>query len=105
MVIVQFEDFKVLQPGQWFTELVIDFWMKWLLCNEDYCSCSVFAFSSYFYDLLVREGLEQAYHWMTRKGVKVFKKSMMFIPINVKGSLLWSLCAIINPSLVTVDHF
>jgi hypothetical protein len=102
---MQQEDFTVIMPGQWFTDLVIDFWMKWLTCNDDYHSCSMFVFSTHFYELLVQKGLERAYCWTKRKGVNVFNKNMILIPINVKGSLHWSLCAIINPSLVTADHF
>jgi Ulp1 family protease len=55
---MQQEQFKVLRPGQWFMDLVIGFWLKRLTCNEDYYSCSMFVFSTYFYDLLVQEDLE-----------------------------------------------
>jgi Ulp1 family protease len=37
--------------------------------------------------------------------MKAFEKNMKLIPINVTGSSHWSLCAIINPSLVTANHF
>jgi hypothetical protein len=39
-----------------------------------------------------------------KEGSECFQKNTILIPINFKGSLHWSLCAIINPSLVTVDH-
>jgi len=52
-------------------------------------------FSSHFYSTLQDEGPSAVTKWTENKGIDVFKKRCIFVPIN--KSLHWSLCAVINP--------
>ena len=51
-------------------------------------------FSSHFFTTLLNEGPESVSSWTTKKGINIFEKKFIFIPIN--ESLHWSLCVVVN---------
>ena len=55
-------------------------------------------FSSFFYESLESDGPENVKNWTARKEINIFKKQLIFIPINY--SLHWSLMVIVNPGLI-----
>jgi Ulp1 family protease len=61
-------------------------------------SCVHF-FTSHFYTTLQDEGVDAVSSWTTNKGIDIFSKRIIFLPIN--QSLHWSLCAVVNPGLIT----
>ena len=60
-------------------------------------SCVHF-FTSHFYSTLREEGVDAISNWTTNKGINVFTKKIIFLPIN--ESLHWSLCAVVNPGSI-----
>ena len=61
--------------------------------NDD--MSDVHFFSSHFYSTLQDEGPSAVTKWTENKGIDVFKKRCIFVPIN--KNLHWSICAVINP--------
>jgi len=61
--------------------------------NEDLSD--VHFFSSHFYSTLLEEGPSAVTKWTEKKGINIFTKRFIFIPIN--KSLHWSLCVVVNP--------
>ncbi len=55
-------------------------------------------FTSHFYTTLKEEGVNAVSSWTSRKGIDIFSKRIIFLPIN--QTLHWSLCAVINPGYV-----
>jgi sentrin-specific protease 7 len=43
-------------------------------------------------------GPESVQSWTAKKGINVFKKKLIFIPIN--KDLHWSLCVVVNPGSI-----
>ena len=60
-------------------------------------SCVHF-FTSHFYTTLQDEGVDAVSSWTTNKGIDIFSKRIIFLPIN--ESIHWSLCAVVNPGLI-----
>ena len=60
-------------------------------------SCVHF-FTSHFYTTLRVEGVNAVSSWTSKKGIDIFSKSIIFLPIN--QTLHWSLCAIMNPGTI-----
>ena len=52
-------------------------------------------FSSYFFTTLQKDGVEGVKKWTAKKGIDIFEKSFIFLPINENHH--WSLCVIVNP--------
>jgi Ulp1 family protease len=44
---------------------------------------------------LRKEGTDAVESWTSRKSIDIFKKRLLFIPIN--KNLHWSLCVVVNP--------
>ena len=55
----------------------------------------IHCFSSHFFTTLVDEGVENVTKWTAKKGINIFEKKFIFIPIN--ETLHWSLCVVVNP--------
>jgi hypothetical protein len=58
-------------------------------------------FSSHFYSALVEEGPRGVARWTQKKGIDIFEKRFIFVPIN--KSLHWSLCVVINAGAI-IEH-
>lgn len=52
-------------------------------------------FTSHFFTTLSSGGPEAVASWTRRKKINIFKKRLIFIPINKQ--MHWSLCVIVNP--------
>ena len=68
------------------------------LWRKEKISSEVHFFSSHFFTALHNGGVTSVKSWTIKKGIDVFKKSLIFVPIN--ESLHWSLCVIANPVAV-----
>ena len=55
-------------------------------------------FTSHFYTTLANDGPSAVESWTAKKGIDIFEKKFIFIPIN--KDLHWSLCVIVNPGLI-----
>jgi sentrin-specific protease 7 len=58
-------------------------------------------FTSHFYSKLVEDGPPGVEGWTRKKGIDIFKKKFIFVPIN--KSLHWSLCVVINAGAI-IEH-
>jgi Ulp1 family protease len=59
-------------------------------------------FSSHFYSTLRKNSPEDIAKWTKNKGINVFEKQLVFIPVN--QTLHWSLCVIVNPGSIANCH-
>jgi ubiquitin-like-specific protease 1C/D len=66
--------------------------------SRDDDGSQVHFFSSHFYSALVKEGPKGVSRWTEKKGVDIFKKKFIFVPVN--KSLHWSQCVIVNPGAI-----
>jgi Ulp1 protease family, C-terminal catalytic domain len=66
--------------------------------KEDIENSDVHIFTSHFYSTLRDEGSTSVQSWTKKKNIDIFKKKMVFIPIN--ESWHWSLCVLVNPGAV-----
>ena len=66
--------------------------------NEDPENSNVHFFTSHFFSTLDDEGPEAVSSWTEKKGIDIFAKKFVFIPIN--QSLHWSLCVVVNPGFI-----
>ncbi len=55
-------------------------------------------FTSHFYSTLISKGEKGVESWTAKKNIDVFKKKLIFIPINM--TLHWSLCVVVNPGAI-----
>jgi Ulp1 family protease len=55
-------------------------------------------FTSHFYTTLADEGPGAVESWTAKKNIDIFKKKLIFIPIN--KDLHWSLCVVVNPGAI-----
>lgn len=96
---IRVEDYEQLNTGQWLNDSLIDLWMQWISrdtgCNQ---SSDVHFFTSHFYTTLASEGTDGVKSWTAKKNINIFKKKMIFIPIN--KTLHWSLCVLLNPGSI-----
>jgi Ulp1 family protease len=58
-------------------------------------------FSSHFYSALVKDKPSGVKRWTEKKGIDIFQKKFIFIPIN--KTLHWSQCVVINPGAI-IEH-
>lgn len=58
-------------------------------------------FTSHFYSALTSQGEKGVESWTAKKNIDVFKKKLIFIPINM--TLHWSLCVVLNPGAIMND--
>jgi len=92
------EDRDRLEPGEFLNDTLVDFWMRWISRKEALLKSCVHFFTSHFYTTLQDEGVDAVSSWTTKKGINIFSKRIIFLPIN--QSLHWSLCAVVNPGLI-----
>ena len=59
---------------------------------------NVHVFTTQFYSKLEDQGAEAVASWTAKKGVDIFEKKFIFIPVN--KDIHWSLCVIVNPGMV-----
>lgn len=55
-------------------------------------------FSTHFFSKLLMEGPGGVQKWTERKGIDIFEKRLIFVPVN--KSLHWSLAVIVNPGYI-----
>jgi Ulp1 family protease len=58
-------------------------------------------FSSHFYSALVKDRPSGVKRWTEKKGIDIFQKKFIFIPIN--KTLHWSQCIVVNPGAI-IEH-
>ncbi|KAG7367421.1 Ulp1 protease family protein [Nitzschia inconspicua] len=95
-ITVRVKDYDRLEPEVWLNDSLIDFFMLWI--SRDICNIhasDVHFFTSHFYSTLARKGSKGVTSWTAKKNIDIFKKKLIFIPIN--KSMHWSLCVVINP--------
>ena len=59
-------------------------------------------FTTHFMSTLLKDGTASVISWTAKKKINVFKKRIVFLPIN--ASLHWSLCVVVNPGLIAINH-
>lgn len=59
-------------------------------------------FTSHFMTTLKDEGTKAVSSWTANKNINVFKKRLIFIPVN--ENLHWSLCVVVNPGLIANNY-
>jgi hypothetical protein len=67
--------------------------------NDD--NSEIHFFTTHFFTKLETDGPEALANWTGKKGIDIFKKKMIFVPVNKQ--LHWSFCAVINPGSIR-DH-
>jgi len=96
------EDLDRLEPEEFLNDTIIDFWMRWIWRKEIHDSESVVHFFiSHFFTALREDGPKAVSSWTAKKNINVFKKRLVFLPIN--ESLHWSLCVIVNPGSINCN--
>jgi len=92
------EDFDRLAPREFLNDTLIDFWMKWISRSENSLESNLHFFTSHFFTTLMEDSIETVTSWTAKKNIDIFSKKFIFIPIN--EYLHWSLCVVINSSMV-----
>mmetsp|Transcript_3548 Transcript_3548/g.9364 ORF Transcript_3548/g.9364 Transcript_3548/m.9364 type:complete len:1591 (-) Transcript_3548:489-5261(-) len=95
---IRSEDVDRLEPGEFLNDTLIDFWMRWIWRHDNPITSPVYFFTSHFFTTLLEEGPEAVSSWTSKKGIDIFEKDFVFLPIN--ESLHWSLCVIVNPGFI-----
>jgi Ulp1 protease family, C-terminal catalytic domain len=88
-----------LEPGIYLNDTLIDFWLQWIWRNCD--KSNIHYFTTLFFTTLEKKGTDGVSRWTEKRGVDVFTKKFIFIPINKNQH--WSLCVVINPGSI-VEH-
>jgi Ulp1 family protease len=70
--------------------------------HDDVESSDCHFFTSHFYSALIAKGEKGVESWTAKKNIDVFKKKLIFIPINM--TLHWSLCVVVNPGSIVSDR-
>ncbi|XP_034549672.1 sentrin-specific protease 7 isoform X2 [Notolabrus celidotus] len=111
-ITVTMEDLQCLDSGQFLNDVIIDFYLKYLLQNaSDAVAQGCHIFSSFFYKQLTRrdnasEGItnetcqRQRRHQRVKtwtRHVDIFKKDFLFVPVNQEAH--WYLVVICFPGL------
>jgi hypothetical protein len=63
--------------------------------GENKQATDFYFFTSHFYTTLSNDGPEAVKSWTAKKHIDIFRKRLIFVPIN--KDLHWSLCIIVNP--------
>uniref|UniRef100_A0A8C1PYL9 SUMO specific peptidase 7b n=2 Tax=Cyprinus carpio TaxID=7962 RepID=A0A8C1PYL9_CYPCA len=103
-ITVTTEDLECLKDGEFLNDVIIDFYLKYLLlerADKDVAERS-HIFSSFFYKQLTRKNTSSPYrrHQRVRtwtRHVDIFSKDYLFIPVNQEAH--WYLVVICFPSL------
>ena len=71
----------------------------WRISRGENKQCTGFHFfTSHFYTTLANDGPSAVESWTAKKGIDIFEKKIIFIPIN--KDLHWSLCVVVNPGSI-----
>jgi Ulp1 family protease len=98
-VTIRVKDYDRLESDLWLNDSLVDFFMLWIARDSyDVHSSQVHFFTSHFYSTLTRKGVAGVTSWTAKKDIDIFKKKLLFIPIN--KSLHWSLCVVFNPGAI-----
>jgi Ulp1 family protease len=100
MISLYAEDQAKIKDGQFWNDNLIDLWMRWISRKESSSQSAVNFFTAHFYSTLVRDGVDGVSKWTTKKGIDIFSKKVIFIPVNLDSH--WSLKAIFSPLMVSV---
>eukprot|EP00977_Amphora_coffeiformis_P006932 scaffold1511_cov170-Amphora_coffeaeformis.AAC.3 len=98
---ISVKDCNRLAPETYLNDTLIDFFMKWMTRNDAPDTSPCHYFSTHFYSKLCKEGPEGVQKWTERKGIDVFQKRLIFVPVN--KTMHWSLAVIVNPGEID-DH-
>lgn len=85
-----------LEQGVYLNDTLIDFWQQWIWRNND--KSLVHYFTTLFFTTLEENDPGSVKRWTEKRGVDVFTKRFIFIPIN--KSLHWSFCVVVNPGAI-----
>ena len=97
-LVISKDDRKLLNPKGWLNDTLIDFWLHWITRMEFRVDSCVHVFSTHFYTKLEDEGVNEVLSWTTNRGINVFTKKFIYVPIHRNQH--WSLMVIINPGLI-----
>lgn len=98
MVTIRGEDFDRLAPYEFLNDTLIDFWMQWITRKLGLDEKLVHVFTTQFFSRLEDEGVDAITSWTAKKGVDIFEKKFIFIPVNKDTH--WSLLVIVNPGKI-----
>ena len=70
--------------------------------ETDQANSDVHFFTSHFMTTLKDDGPEAVSSWTAKKNINVFKKKLIFLPVN--ADLHWSLCVVVNPGLIARSY-
>uniref|UniRef100_A0A8C3AGR0 Ubiquitin-like protease family profile domain-containing protein n=1 Tax=Cyclopterus lumpus TaxID=8103 RepID=A0A8C3AGR0_CYCLU len=104
-ITVTMEDLRCLDTGHFLNDVIIDFYLKYLLLNASAAVAErTHIFSSFFYKQLTRrdnasEGRQRRHHRVKTwtRHVDIFKKDFLFVPVNQEAH--WYLVLICFPGL------
>uniref|UniRef100_A0A3Q0T779 Ubiquitin-like protease family profile domain-containing protein n=1 Tax=Amphilophus citrinellus TaxID=61819 RepID=A0A3Q0T779_AMPCI len=104
-ITVTMEDLQCLDSGQYLNDVIIDFYLKYLLQNASAAVAErSHIFSSFFYKQLTRRDNDLSSLWKKILRVKtwtrhvdIFKKDFLFVPVNQEAH--WYLVVICFPGL------
>ena len=63
---------------------------------------AIHIFSTQFMTTLRDAGVSGVASWTAKKSINVFEKCFLIIPVH--ESLHWSLCVVVNPGKIAVNH-
>uniref|UniRef100_A0A8C5EM95 Ubiquitin-like protease family profile domain-containing protein n=1 Tax=Gouania willdenowi TaxID=441366 RepID=A0A8C5EM95_GOUWI len=100
-ITVTMEDLQCLDNGQFLNDVIIDFYLKYLLQKASAAVAErSHIFSSFFYKQLTRRDNRQRRHQRVKtwtRHVDIFKKDFLFVPVNQEAH--WYLVVICFPGL------
>ena len=94
-------DRSKLLPRTYVNDTIIDFWFRWITRKEYPHKSTVHCFTTHFYTTLLDQGCEGVTRWTTKRGIDIFCKKMIFVPIHLSSH--WSLLVVLNPGKVTAS--
>ena len=98
-VTIRVEDYDRLGKRQWLNDSLVDLFMLWISRDStDAFAPDVHFFTSHFFSTLSKKGAKDVESWTARRNIDIFKKKLVFIPVN--KALHWSLCVIVNPGAI-----
>jgi Ulp1 family protease len=100
IVLVFHCDREKVNDGQYWNDNLIDLWIRWTTWKESTSQSAAHFFSTHFYTTLLNEGVEGVSKWTMNKGIDVFSKKILIIPVNLDNH--WSLIAVFSPLMVSV---
>ncbi len=84
LVSITEDNIKTVEPGKLVNDNIVDFWMHWFQRKELPNKSHVHIFSTHFYTELARQGYDRVACWTAKKGINIFQKKLILIPINIR---------------------